>query len=227
VSRRQPGSPVMSDADRRFAVITPAVARALPREQTSQVGGEGETLNACIDRVENRQVQTLLDRTAENRGVSPPNAPCVGAGCARATRLARPRRTAAGIELSAAHRAGAARSIAALIGSEGIGPWQDEEIQAAMQLAVRTQRPLIPVLLPRAPKEIPELPLFIGNRTWVDLRSGLSEAGINDLVSATRASASRRSYIPGRCAHERTGGWSPSPAAKVPKRSRAARWCAR
>lgn len=76
MSRRQPGSPVMSDADRRFAVITPAVARALPREQTSQVGGEGETLNACIDRVENRQVQTLLYRTAENRGVSPPNAPC-------------------------------------------------------------------------------------------------------------------------------------------------------
>src|SRR5256885_13333611 len=36
-------------------------------------------------------------------------------------------------------------------------------------LAVREKLPVIPVLLPGAPNGV--LPMFLGNRTWVDLRS--------------------------------------------------------
>jgi len=68
-----------------------------------------------------------------------------------------------------------------LIGSDGRGPWEDEEMQAALMLAVRDKRPVIPVLLPGCPTK-PELPLFLRNRTWVDLREGYTPAGIARLV---------------------------------------------
>ena len=57
------------------------------------------------------------------------------------------------------------RSIAALIGQDGLGPWEDEEIQAALKLAVGDKRPVIPVLLADAPSQ-PELPLFLATRTY-------------------------------------------------------------
>jgi hypothetical protein len=72
-------------------------------------------------------------------------------------------------------------SIAAVIGSDGQGPWQQEEMQGALRLAVKDNRPVIPVLLPGASKE-PELPMFLGNRTWVDLREGITSKGIAQLV---------------------------------------------
>jgi hypothetical protein len=72
-------------------------------------------------------------------------------------------------------------SIAVLVGKDGLGPWEDEEMRAALQLAVRDKRPVIPVLLPGAPAQ-PDLPLFLGNRTWVDLRSGFTQDGLNRLV---------------------------------------------
>ena len=72
-------------------------------------------------------------------------------------------------------------SVAVLVGADGLGPWEDEEMQAALRLAVKDRRPVIPVLLPGAPSQ-PELPMFLGSRTWVDLREGLSPAGIDKLV---------------------------------------------
>jgi hypothetical protein len=42
-------------------------------------------------------------------------------------------------------------------------------------------KPVIPVLLPGAPLE-PRLPLFLSNRTWVDLRGGYGEEGVARLV---------------------------------------------
>jgi hypothetical protein len=72
-------------------------------------------------------------------------------------------------------------SVAVLVGKDGIGPWENEEMQAALQLAVRDKRPLIPVLLPGAPTQ-PELPMFLLNRTWVDLRGGYSADGLAKLV---------------------------------------------
>jgi hypothetical protein len=66
------------------------------------------------------------------------------------------------------------KAIAVLVGSNGLGPWEDEEMQVALRIAVETKRPVIPVLLPGAPSGL-ELPMFLANRTWVDLRSGLTE----------------------------------------------------
>ncbi|MFD0725938.1 TIR domain-containing protein [Lysobacter brunescens] len=73
------------------------------------------------------------------------------------------------------------RSIAVLIGKDGLGPWEDEEMQAALRLAVADKRPVIPVLMPGAAAQ-PKLPMFLGNRTWVDLRNGFTKDGLNKLV---------------------------------------------
>src|SRR5437016_3247982 len=54
-------------------------------------------------------------------------------------------------------------------------------MQGALVLAVKTKRPCIPVLLPGAPTQ-PELPMFLANRTWVDLRAGFSEEGLAKLI---------------------------------------------
>jgi hypothetical protein len=72
-------------------------------------------------------------------------------------------------------------SIAVLVGNDGLGPWENEEMQAALSLAVKDKRPVIPILLPGAPIQ-PELPMFLGNRIWIDLREGLTEARIGSLI---------------------------------------------
>lgn len=74
-----------------------------------------------------------------------------------------------------------AKSIAVLIGKDGLGPWEDVEMQAALNLAVKDKRPVIPVLMPDAPVK-PALPMFLGNRTWVDLRGGFVKAAVDNLV---------------------------------------------
>jgi len=63
---------------------------------------------------------------------------------------------------------------AVLIGKDGIGPWESEEMEALLHLAVRNSLPIIPVLLPGAPKDI-DLPVFLASRKFVDLRSGLKK----------------------------------------------------
>lgn len=73
------------------------------------------------------------------------------------------------------------RSVAVLVGKDGVGPWEDEEMQAALVLAVKDKRPAIPVLLPGASAQ-PEWPMFLGNRTWVDLRTGFAAEGIARLI---------------------------------------------
>jgi TIR domain len=80
------------------------------------------------------------------------------------------------------------RSVAVLIGADGIGPWEILEQQAFLSDAVRRKLPVIPVLLPGAPQE-PELPLFLANREFVDLREGLSKKGLDRLqwgITGTR-----------------------------------------
>jgi len=73
------------------------------------------------------------------------------------------------------------RSVAVLVGKDGLGPWEDEEMQAALYLAVKDKRPVIPVLMCGASAQ-PELPMFLGNRTWVDLRTGFTKQGLAKLV---------------------------------------------
>jgi len=72
------------------------------------------------------------------------------------------------------------RSAAVLIGKDGIGPWEAPEMYACLSEFVGRQLPVIPVLLPDAPCE-PEVPLFLRGVTWVDLRSGLTDDGLERL----------------------------------------------
>src|SRR6185312_6382656 len=71
-----------------------------------------------------------------------------------------------------------ARAAAVLVGSDGIGPWQDREMRGCLSEFVDRGLPVIPVLLPGAPSK-PDLPMFLKQFTWVDLRGGLTNEGID------------------------------------------------
>lgn len=68
-----------------------------------------------------------------------------------------------------------------LVGPEGMGPWEEPEMRVCLDEFVKRRLPVIPVLLPDVEGE-PELPLFLRQFTWVDLREGLSEQGFERLV---------------------------------------------
>jgi nucleotide-binding universal stress UspA family protein len=61
------------------------------------------------------------------------------------------------------------QSAAVFIGKSGRGPWQSLEIQGFLREFVRRQCPIIPVILADG-KDDPDVPLFLGNMTWVDFR---------------------------------------------------------
>jgi hypothetical protein len=61
------------------------------------------------------------------------------------------------------------KSAAVFVGSNGIGPWQQQELEAFLSVFSRSDKPLIPVLLDNAPQK-PDLPLFLHGRMWVDFR---------------------------------------------------------
>jgi len=54
-----------------------------------------------------------------------------------------------------------------LIGPDGIGPWQSQEITAFLREFVERGSPVIPVLLPGGVQ--PALPVFLRAMTWIDL----------------------------------------------------------
>lgn len=72
-------------------------------------------------------------------------------------------------------------SAAILVGKDGLGPWEIPEMRACLQEFVRRALPVIPVFLPGAPTS-PELPLFLREFIWVDLRDGITKPGIDRLV---------------------------------------------
>jgi len=72
------------------------------------------------------------------------------------------------------------RSSVVLVGKDGIGPWQDKEMRGCLSEFADRNLPVILVLLPDAP-EMPRLPIFLKGFTWVDLRAGLTEEGIDRL----------------------------------------------
>ena len=79
-------------------------------------------------------------------------------------------------------------SVAVLIGTDGIGPWQILEQEALLREASDRGLPVIPVLLPNAP-ESPDLPLFLAHRTFVDMRNGFTDEGLDRLqwgITGTR-----------------------------------------
>lgn len=70
---------------------------------------------------------------------------------------------------------------AVLVGSDGIGPWQEKEMELSLSESVRRGLVVIPVLLPGAPKQL-ILPTFLSNNTWVDLHDGFNAAEMDRLV---------------------------------------------
>lgn len=73
-----------------------------------------------------------------------------------------------------------ARSAIVLVGGGGVGPWEDREMSAFLSEFVRRGVSIIPVLLPGAVLR-PELPVFLRQFTWVDLRKGLRKADLDRL----------------------------------------------
>lgn len=73
------------------------------------------------------------------------------------------------------------RSAGVFVGSNGIGPWEDEETQALLNEAVRNKIPVIPVLLPGNYTK-PKLPIFLRNRTYIDMSSGITSELIDKLT---------------------------------------------
>ena len=61
------------------------------------------------------------------------------------------------------------KTAAIFVGKDGIGPWQDQELKAFLREFVQRGCPVIPILLPDAPRK-PILPVFLRGLTWVDLR---------------------------------------------------------
>jgi hypothetical protein len=61
------------------------------------------------------------------------------------------------------------RAAAVFVGSDGIGPWQRQELDGFLREFNNRGCPVIPVMLPGAGGE-PALPLFLRAMTWVDFR---------------------------------------------------------
>jgi len=61
------------------------------------------------------------------------------------------------------------RSAAVFVGKDGVGPWQNMELDGFLSEFNRRGCPVIPVMLASAPDK-PQLPLFLRNMTWVDFR---------------------------------------------------------
>lgn len=60
-------------------------------------------------------------------------------------------------------------SVAVFVGESGLGPWQDVEMRAFISEFVRRRCPVIPVILQDC-VNVPALPLFMRQFTWVDFR---------------------------------------------------------
>ncbi len=73
------------------------------------------------------------------------------------------------------------RTAAVCFGEAGLGPWEEPEMRACLSQFVRRKLRVIPVLLPGAPK-VPDLPLFLSEFTWVDMREGLTDKAMELLV---------------------------------------------
>ena len=61
------------------------------------------------------------------------------------------------------------KAAAVFVGPSGLGPWQDHELEAFLCQFVKRSCLVIPVILADV-RDVPELPVFLGGRTWVDFR---------------------------------------------------------
>ena len=74
-----------------------------------------------------------------------------------------------------------ARSAAVFVGPHGLEPWLLPEVRACLCEFVHRGMPVIPVLLPGAPSQS-TLPVFLRAHHPVDLRTGVSDLGLERLV---------------------------------------------
>ncbi len=74
------------------------------------------------------------------------------------------------------------QTAAVLVGADGFGPWQSREMRGCLSEFAEHGKAVIPVLLPTCPTEVPELPFFLKQLTWVDLRDGKEEEGFYRLI---------------------------------------------
>ncbi len=85
---------------------------------------------------------------------------------------------------------------AVCVSNHGMGPWQRPEVRACLSQMVERERPVIPVLLPGAPDK-PEIGLFLRENTWVDLRHGITDDGLDRLIwGITGKKQDRRPLVP-------------------------------
>ncbi len=95
-------------------------------------------------------------------------------------------------------------SAAILIGRDGIGRWEEPEMRACLQVCVHRSLPVIPVLLPGASKRL-ELPLFLREFTWVDMRSGIKNELVDRLcwgITGVKAVEMSRALVISHARHE-------------------------
>lgn len=83
-----------------------------------------------------------------------------------------------------------ARSAAVLVGKAGLGPWQSVEMRSCLAEFVNRGMPVIPVLLPGA-SDTPNLPAFLRQFMWIDLRPGMTDELMQKLASGVRSTELR------------------------------------
>jgi hypothetical protein len=79
------------------------------------------------------------------------------------------------------------KTAAVLVGADGLGPWERRELRACLSQFVDRGLPVIPVLLPSAPRQ-PNLPLFLTEFTWVDFRAGFKRETLDRFEWGIRGS---------------------------------------
>jgi nucleotide-binding universal stress UspA family protein len=79
------------------------------------------------------------------------------------------------------------RAACVFVGESGLGPWQSSEVRGFLSEFVDRRCPVIPVLLPGS-STFPELPRFLKQMTWLDLRQEFDQ-GMKRLVEALRRQA--------------------------------------
>lgn len=77
------------------------------------------------------------------------------------------------------------RSAAICVAGNGIGPWGDTEMRSLLNRFVREKKdgkhiPIIPTLLPGAPASV-ELPTFLREFHWANMREGLTDENLDQL----------------------------------------------
>ena len=92
-------------------------------------------------------------------------------------------------------------AVAVFVGANGVGPWQQKEIDAYLRQFIKRGCPVIPVILPDC-KVTPELPVFLEGNTWVDFRIGWDRA-LERLIWGSRGKSPRQWTCNGAVKYQR------------------------